>query len=181
MPRFTIDHALGAGDGIRIGNLDWSVVWTPGHAEGGVSFWCAEHRLVVTGDALWENGFGLLNPWAHGIGVLDRTALALDHLAELDARVVIPGHGPPFAGVPDALERARSRLAHLRARPDRLRAQAARNLLGFWLLVHPEASSDRVRDRATLVARAFPPLPNDPDPRPAGALAEEILGWAEAR
>lgn len=141
LPRFTVDEVLEHDDTVVFGGRRWRCVHTPGHATGGLSFHCEAEGLLVTGDALWEDGFGLLNPWIDGWAVLDHTALTLDRLADCGrrgVRVVVPGHGGPFTDLDGALARARSRLAYLRANPDRMAVQLARNCLGFLRLARPE-------------------------------------------
>ncbi|MCB9679220.1 MAG: MBL fold metallo-hydrolase [Alphaproteobacteria bacterium] len=155
LPRFRVDRVLG--DRVELAGEAWHVVETPGHAVGGVSFFRERDGVLITGDALWEDGFGLLNPWYDPPGVLERTALALDALAELTPSVVIPGHGEPFTDFAGALSRARGRLAHLAAGHPagsaeaeaalygaRNRALVLRNLLGFWRLLHPDATDAEV-------------------------------------
>ena len=58
----------------------------------------------------------------------------LEALAKLDVRLVIPGHGSPFTNVEQALERAFSRVAWLRADPARNAKNALKVLSVFKLL-----------------------------------------------
>ncbi|MFT5681544.1 MAG: glyoxylase-like metal-dependent hydrolase (beta-lactamase superfamily II) [Myxococcota bacterium] len=161
MPRFGVDRVVVAGDEVAVGGMVWRVVETPGHAMGGVSYYCAARRLLVSGDALWQKGFGLLNPWIDGPGVYDRAAVALDNLAGLDVETVIPGHGPPFEGFAAAVSEAQSRLEYARRSPHRLRHQVVRNTAHFTMLLHPERSVASHRQRVLDLAGALPPLPGD--------------------
>ena len=79
MPRFAVDRALAHGEAVDLGGRRWRIVWTPGHAVGGVAWWCEHDGLLITGDALWEDGFGLLNTWIDGPEVFDLAAVALDN------------------------------------------------------------------------------------------------------
>ncbi len=144
LPPFAVDATLAHGDTVALDGRPWTVLATPGHATGGLSFFDPAEGLLITGDALWEDGFGLLDPWIDGPGVFDAAAQALDRIAETGACWVVPGHGRPFAGLAPAVQRARSRLAHLAAHPDRLRAQVLRNGLGFAHLVDPRGGRARL-------------------------------------
>ena len=62
------------------------------------------------------------------------TRRTLEMLATLDLRVVIPGHGEPFADARDALDRAFKRLAAFEADPLRAARYALKALLTFTLL-----------------------------------------------
>lgn len=147
---FAVNVPLGGA--VRLGGRPWQVIHTPGHATGGVSFFDPNDRVLITGDALWEDGFGLLDPWVDGEQVMDEAATALDRLARVDARWVIPGHGPPFTDLVGALARARARLAHLSRHRDRLQAQVVRNGLGFFRLAHPDAEPAAVEAVARSLA-----------------------------
>jgi glyoxylase-like metal-dependent hydrolase (beta-lactamase superfamily II) len=149
MPRFRVDHLLG--EQVRMGDRDWRVLHTPGHATGGVSIYEPLSRVLITGDALWRRGFGVLDPWTDGPGVFDQTEEALDRIAALDVAVVVPGHGQPFTDVEAALEEARARLAHLRQHPERLKAQMVRNLAGFLRMARP-VEEEELREMVLRIA-----------------------------
>lgn len=133
-PRFAFDEALEPGQRLRLGDLDWQALAAPGHDPHALLLWCEGEGILISGDALWQNGFGVVFPELAGEpGFIDVRA-TLDLIATLDVRVVIPGHGAPFADVAAALDRAYSRLDYLAADPVRNAENAARVLLKFLLL-----------------------------------------------
>ena len=58
--RFAFDGVLTTGQTHRWGDLDWQVIAAPGHDAGAVVFWNEDERILISGDALWERGFGLV-------------------------------------------------------------------------------------------------------------------------
>ena len=138
LPRYRVDRTVTHLARTLLGDVEWRVLHTPGHATGGVSYLWEREGVLVTGDALWEDGFGILNPWSDGPHVFDDAELALDRIEETGACTVVPGHGNAFSGLPAALDRARSRLDYYRTRPDRLQVQMVRSCLGFLRLARPD-------------------------------------------
>jgi glyoxylase-like metal-dependent hydrolase (beta-lactamase superfamily II) len=108
--RFEFDDTLAAGDVLDWGDLRWRAIAAPGHDMGALMFHCEEERLLITGDALWEDGFGVLLPGADREQRLAATRTTLEAISRLDVHTVIPGHGAPFSGVDAALERSLRRL-----------------------------------------------------------------------
>lgn len=133
-PRFRYDDPLAPGQHLRMGDLDWQALAAPGHDPHALLLWCADEGIVISGDALWQNGFGVVFPELAGEPGFHDVRATLDLIATLDARVVIPGHGAPFSDVAAALDRAYSRLDYLAADPVRNAENAARVLLKFLLL-----------------------------------------------
>jgi glyoxylase-like metal-dependent hydrolase (beta-lactamase superfamily II) len=95
-------------------------------------FYCEEARLLITGDALWENGFGVVLP--NQPGALAATRATLERLAGLDVAMVIPGHGQPFTGLAAALERSFQRVEAFEADPLRMARHVLKAMLMFTLL-----------------------------------------------
>jgi glyoxylase-like metal-dependent hydrolase (beta-lactamase superfamily II) len=91
-------------------------------------------RTLISADALWENGFGVVFPELEGEQAFDEVAATLDLIGSLQPAVVVPGHGSMFTDVDGALARARSRLAAYRSQPARHAVHAAKVLLKFKLL-----------------------------------------------
>jgi glyoxylase-like metal-dependent hydrolase (beta-lactamase superfamily II) len=132
--RFTVDEVIPPGASNVWGDLEWQALAAPGHDMGALVFWNPEHRILISGDALWRHGFGLVLPRELDPAALPATRATLDAIAALDARVVIPGHGEPFTDVAAALERAYARLASFETDPVRVARYVAKALLSFTLL-----------------------------------------------
>lgn len=130
--RFGFDDMIVAGRTYCWGDLEWLTISAPGHDAGALMFYCAKERVLITGDALWENGFGIVLPDVPE--ALEEARRTLDTIAALDVRVVIPGHGPPFARVGAALERSFARVDALRGNPERIARNVLKVMLVFSLL-----------------------------------------------
>ncbi|HZP93127.1 MAG TPA: MBL fold metallo-hydrolase [Burkholderiales bacterium] len=116
------------------GNLNWRALAAPGHDMHALMFFCDEEGILISGDALWENGFGVLLPDADRAIRLAATRGTLDTIAALGVKIVIPGHGRPFTGVDAALERAYSRLDALAADELRMVRALLKTMFAFSLL-----------------------------------------------
>lgn len=134
--RFEFDEVLAPGDVLALGGLQWQVLAAPGHDPHALLFFCAQEGVLVSGDALWEDGFGVIFPELSGEPGFGEVGATLDLIATLDARIVIPGHGRAFEDVAGALARARQRLDYLSADPARNARNAVKVLLKFLLLEH---------------------------------------------
>lgn len=133
-PRFRIDGTLPPDASIRLGALDWEVHAAPGHDPHSVILFEPSSRTLISADALWQNGFGIVFPELEGARAFDEVAGVFDVIERLQPAVVIPGHGAVFTRVAEALENARRRLESYVARPDKHASHAAKVLLKFKLL-----------------------------------------------
>lgn len=133
--RFRYDDTFRDGDALLMGGLEWRVIAAPGHDTHAVMFHCPEARVLISGDALWENGFGVVFPQLFGRDTaLAETRATLDAIARLEVDTVIPGHGRPFGEVGSALERAFYRLEGYEENITRLARHCAKVMLSFSLL-----------------------------------------------
>lgn len=132
--RFSFTAPLQPGTSLHLGYGEWQVHSAPGHDPHSVVLFDPRSRTLISADALWENGFGVVFPELEGADAFGDTARTFDVIERLGAVVVIPGHGAPFTDVTGALARARSRLAAYVSQPARHAAHAAKVLLKFRLL-----------------------------------------------
>jgi glyoxylase-like metal-dependent hydrolase (beta-lactamase superfamily II) len=146
--RFSVDEIIAPGESHIWGGLDWQALAAPGHDMGALVFYNPEHRVLISGDALWENGYGLVMPVEVDPSALPAARATLEMLAKLDVGVVIPGHGDPFTDVAAALERAFKRTTALEADSQRVARYALKALLMFALL---DKQRMRVADLAKYV------------------------------
>lgn len=133
--RFAHDEEISAGEEIELGGLTWQALAAPGHDMHALVFYNAERRILISGDALWRHGFGVVFSELMGTApALRATRETLETLSRLSIEVVIPGHGTPFVDVHDAFQQAFARLAAFEADGDRLARHAVKVLFTFWLL-----------------------------------------------
>lgn len=141
----TCDHE------IQLGRFDWRVLSAPGHDPESVVLYQPDERLLISADALWENGFGVVFPEIEGVDAFDEVEATLDMIATLEVDWVVPGHGRPFGDVAGALERARQRLGAFRSDPRRHATHAAKVLLKFHMLEVRRQTIDALRGWAEQV------------------------------
>jgi glyoxylase-like metal-dependent hydrolase (beta-lactamase superfamily II) len=133
-PQFRFDDTLKPDSSILLAGREWQIHAAPGHDLHSVVLFDPQSRTLISADALWENGFGIVFQELEGERAFDEVADTLDLIERLQPVVVIPGHGAVFSDVPGALKRARSRLDAYEADPVRHAAHAAKVLLKFRLL-----------------------------------------------
>jgi glyoxylase-like metal-dependent hydrolase (beta-lactamase superfamily II) len=145
---FGADAVLSPGDAFVAGGREWQVLAAPGHDPHAVMLWAPSDGVLVSADALWEHGFGVVFPEVAGEPGFEDVGAVLDRIAALPVRVVVPGHGAPFSDVAGALQRARQRLAGFRSDPARHARHALKVLLKYHLM------EERAQDWPALVAWA---------------------------
>jgi glyoxylase-like metal-dependent hydrolase (beta-lactamase superfamily II) len=131
---FVAQQRLAPGGPLVAGGREWQWLAAPGHDPHSLMLFDVAHGVLVSADALWENGFGVVFPELTGEPGFDDVAAVLDSIARLPVRLVIPGHGAPFTDVAAALERARARLAGLQADPARHARHGAKVLIKYHLM-----------------------------------------------
>ena len=144
--RFSAQTALQPGQALRIGAREWQVIAAPGHDPESVILFDAQHGVLISADALWENGFGVVFPELEGESAFDDVGRVLDLIDRLPVHCVVPGHGTPFSDVAGALRRARSRLAGFRTDPPRHLHHGAKVLLKYHLMEERQQSLAALRD-----------------------------------
>jgi len=133
-PRFRADRLLVPGSEVPLGGRRWQVHGAPGHDPHSVVLFEPGERILISADALWANGFGVVFQELEGEQAFEEVGATLDLIEALAPRLVIPGHGGLFADVAIALQTARRRLHAFRQDPARHAAHAAKVLLKFKLL-----------------------------------------------
>ena len=133
-PRFKFDKLLHPGQVLRMANLDWQILAAPGHDPHSVIIFQPSHKVLISADALWADGFGVVFPELEGKHAFDEVAKTLDLFEGLQAEWVIPGHGAIFQDVASALAAARRKLDGFMQNPEKHARYGAKVLLKFKLL-----------------------------------------------
>lgn len=133
-PRFKYDGCLLPGTEIQLAEVMWQIHAAPGHDPHSVVLFEPFSRTLISADALWEKGFGVVFPELEGESAFSEVEATLDLIEQLDPRWVIPGHGPVFMYRAEVLARSRERLDAFVKNPARHAHHAAKVLLKFKLL-----------------------------------------------
>lgn len=171
--RFHADRALHAGDMLTMGGLGWQAIAAPGHDMDALVFFNPDRRILISGDALWRDGFGILFAEVLGTGDgIGATRRTLEAIARLPIEVVIPGHGAPFVEVDDALARAFARLRAFEEDGTRMARNAIRACVTFALLDARRMRIDALADYLATV-----PLYRVANERFLGLSADALADW----
>ena len=133
-PPFSATQRYQAGDLLRMGDSDWRAYPAMGHDPDAMLLFDAEHRILISGDALWGNGLGVMFPELDEADAFDAALGTLDHIKTLDPLFVIPGHGAVFTDVGDAIGRAERRIKQWQSAPDSHYLYGLKVLVKFKLL-----------------------------------------------
>ena len=133
-PRFTHQGLLIPGQEIVLGPYMWKILAAPGHDPHSVMLFLEQHGILISADALWEDGFGVIFPELWGEPGFEEVAKTLDLIESLKVSIVIPGHGNLFTHVAQSIATARSRLDYLASDPDRNARHGAKVLLKYKLI-----------------------------------------------
>lgn len=133
-PRFSHQALLVPGEEIILGPYRWQILAAPGHDNHSIMLYQEQHQILISADALWEQGFGVIFPELWGEGGFEEVAQTLELIERLPVALVIPGHGKPFTDVKQSIETAKSRLDYLSSDADRNARHGAKVLLKYKLL-----------------------------------------------
>ncbi|MGH8858922.1 MAG: MBL fold metallo-hydrolase, partial [Polaromonas sp.] len=141
-PRFKFDQTLQPGTQMRFGASHWQVRAAAGHDPHSLVFFEPGSKVLISADALWENGFGVVFPELEGADAFAEVAATLDMIEHLRPETVIPGHGRVFTYTPEVLAHARQRLDSFVQNPLKHARHAVKVLLKFKLLETQRQSFD---------------------------------------
>ena len=143
---FHFDDTLAPGDRFGGGGFEWQVHAAPGHDMDALMFFEPRNRILISGDALWENGMGFVwpeegaNPW------IEAAHAALSSIERLDPALVIPGHGAPFADARGSVASVRSRLEAFARHPGKNARHVVKVMFVFALLDRQSMPASQVAD-----------------------------------
>ena len=143
-PQFGFHALLVPGSELRLGDHLWQVHAAPGHDPHSVILFEPASRTLISADALWERGFGVVFPELEGLDAFEAVGQTIDLIESLAPKRVIPGHGSAFNGVAQAIAVARARLDSFVTQPAKHISYAAKVLLKFKLLEVQTVAQDEL-------------------------------------
>ena len=136
--RFAAQHALVPGDTVRLGARDWQIHAAPGHDSLAVLLFQPETGGLIAGDAMWENGVGVIFPYIDGSAGFQPFLDTLQLIEQIDPAWIMPGHGAPFCreggAIQAAMARARQRISQFAEHPAQHALYAAKVLIKYQMM-----------------------------------------------
>ena len=133
-PRFHFDQLLIPGHTLCLCDDAWEIHAAPGHDPDSIILFEPKSRTLISADALWEHGFGVVFPELDQQDAFDEVASTLDLIERLSPQTIIPGHGHVFHDVHAALAVARKRLEKFVQQPSSHANYAIKVLIKYKLL-----------------------------------------------
>jgi glyoxylase-like metal-dependent hydrolase (beta-lactamase superfamily II) len=169
---FHFDDTIAAGEAFEGGGFEWESHAAPGHDMDALMFWEPVHRVLISGDALWESGMGFVWPQEGANPYIEAALETLAAIERLNPALVIPGHGAPFGNVAASVAKVRARLDAFANDPAKNARHVAKVMFVFALL---DRQSMPVTDVAAYLARV--PCYRMLTDRFLGMDAAALAGW----
>ncbi len=88
-------HILLREGSLEVGRVGFEVLHTPGHSPGSICLYMPSHKVLFTGDVIFNGGVGRTDlPGGDGSALKE----SIKRLSRLEAEYVLPGHGEIVAG-----------------------------------------------------------------------------------
>jgi glyoxylase-like metal-dependent hydrolase (beta-lactamase superfamily II) len=92
---------------LKLGNYNFKVLTTPGHAPGHTCFYEVNHRFLLSGDLIGEIGTAWYSPSSGGaLGYLS----SLDKVEKYPIEYIYPSHGHKFFNVKERINQIRNKI-----------------------------------------------------------------------
>jgi glyoxylase-like metal-dependent hydrolase (beta-lactamase superfamily II) len=143
---FHCTRAVDDGDLIRIGPHEFQVIHTPGHASDGIALYNGKEKVLISGDALWEDDLPAITMRVEGSTCLFALLDSLEKLESLDVATVYPGHGRPFTDFKGALSRSRTKAEDFLRHREKTGAALLKKITIYTILMHGQADDETFFD-----------------------------------
>ncbi len=169
---FHFDDTIAAGESFEGAGFEWDAHAAPGHDMEALMFFEPMNRILVTGDALWENGMGFIWPAEGHNDYIDAARETLATIERLSPAVIIPGHGEPFADAKGSIASVRSRLDAFERDPAKNARHGTKVMFVFGLL---DTGSMPLAEVPTHLARV--PFYREVSQRFLGLSGDALAEW----
>jgi hydroxyacylglutathione hydrolase len=94
MPDYRVDFYLKEGE-LVLGKVELQVLLTPGHTPGGLSLYWPRHKILISGDMVFQRSIGRVDLPGGDVKAMKES---VEKLSRLPVDLLIPGHGPAIQG-----------------------------------------------------------------------------------
>lgn len=144
LEQYKINHMLEDGDEINTGEKTFSVIHTPGHTLGHLSFYDEVDEVLIVGDLFHKNDVGWINIFREGVSGVHRSIESLRRLYELPIKEAYSGHGSKITEPKQSIERAIERLKRWALNPESIGWHACKRIYSYTLIIENGMHKDEI-------------------------------------
>jgi len=143
---FTCTTALDDGEVIPIGPHEFQVLHTPGHASDGIVLYNRKEKVLVSGDAVWEDDIPTITMRVEGSTCLFDLLSSFEKLESLDVEIVYPGHGRPFSDFKEAISKSKAKARDFLNHREKTGDSLLKKITIYTLLMHRQVDEETFFD-----------------------------------
>ena len=143
---FHCTQALEEGDVIPMGPHRFEVIHTPGHASDGIVLYHRKAKVLISGDALWEDDVPAMVMRVEGSTCVLNLMESLERLSSLDVKMVYPGHGRPFTDFKQAVIKSKKRARDFLDHREKTGAALLKKITIYTVLMHKQVEEETFFD-----------------------------------
>jgi hydroxyacylglutathione hydrolase len=143
---FTCTTALDDEDVVPIGSHEFQVIHTPGHASDGIVLYNRKTKVLISGDALWEDDIPTITMRVEGSTCLFDLLDSLEKLESLDVATVYPGHGRPFTDFKGAILKSKRKARDFLNHKEKTGSSLLKRITIYTLLMHRQVDEEMFFD-----------------------------------
>jgi hydroxyacylglutathione hydrolase len=139
---FTCTKALDDGDVTSVGPHEFQVIHTPGHASDGIVLYNRKAKVLISGDALWEDDIPTITMRVEGSTCLFDLLDSLEKLESLAVEIVYPGHGRPFKDFKEALSKSMTKARDFLNHKEKTGDSLLKKIMIYTMLMHRQVDEE---------------------------------------
>jgi len=143
---FACTIALDDGDLISVGPYEFQVLHTPGHASDGIVLYNRKEKVLISGDALWEDDIPTITMRVEGSTCLFDLLSSFEKLESLDVEIVYPGHGRPFSDFKEAISKSKAKARDFLNHREKTGDSLLKKITIYTLLMHRQVDEETFFD-----------------------------------
>ncbi len=143
---FNCNKALDDEEVIPIGPHEFQVIYTPGHASDGIALYNRKAKVLISGDALWEDDIPTITIRVEGSTCLFDLWNSLEKLESLEVETVYPGHGRPFTSFKEAIAKSKTKARDFLNHKEKTGTSLLKRITIYTILMHRQVDDEKFFD-----------------------------------
>jgi hydroxyacylglutathione hydrolase len=142
---YRVTQFLEDGDEISTGEVTLTVIHTPGHTLGHISFYNSHDGTLICGDAVHADDVSWINPFRESRNAMALAAASLEKLRQLPLRRMFSGHSSVYDQPFEAIDSALQRYIRWEKDPEKFGWHATKRIFTYALMLYNGMVTEEVK------------------------------------